>query len=211
VGHIGVILENDEVYLWGSNRNSKSIPYLESEIIYHPTKLEVDFVISSLALGSSSTLALSVEGKVYCWGGRTRVDDSQTIILVSQNATAILSGKSVACYVQEGAFFCWGGNEVYELGLGQRSDQVRSPRLVDFEWQQMESKTRILCYSLHSQLSLSTVEISPPGCQLSRNSLLSNLEEYINDETFSDLTIVVGEKKIHTSKVCRSLNLSSPP
>jgi hypothetical protein len=209
VHHIGVILENDEIDLWALNDSRRSIPHLEGDIVDRPVKLEVDFIVSSLSLGSDFTLALSVEGKVYGWGRDILfegfgVDAPQKITVVSQNATAIQAGKSSAFYSQEGQFFSWGANQTYELGL-ETIDQVSSPRLVNFEWQQRQvpSKTSILCYSLHSQLSFSTVELlAPPSFDRSRNSLLSNLEEYIDDEALSDLTIVVGHKTIRTSKVC---------
>jgi hypothetical protein len=202
VHHIGVILENDEIDLWALNDSRRSIPHLEGDIVDRPVKLEVDFIVSSLSLGSDFTLALSVEGKVYGWGRDILfegfgVDAPQKITVVSQNATAIQAGKSSAFYSQEGQFFSWGANQTYELGL-ETIDQVPSPRLVNDKCQAKPPffAIRFILNSLSRLLRSSLPQVR------SRNSLLSNLEKYIDDETLSDLTIVFGDKTIRTSKLC---------
>jgi hypothetical protein len=199
VTHIGVLLEG-KVYMWGSNNFRQSIPQSDRQIINQPFNLKVDFVVSSLSLSPEFTLALSVKGKVYGWGRHY----GGVVKCITHSANAIMTGQSNACSSRANKFFSWGDNKNYQLGLGSTTE-VSTPHLIEFDWIPLQSYCpQLLSYSLHSSLSILSVDIisDRPGIAKARNSLLSSLEDHINDETLSDLTIVVGEKKIHTSKVC---------
>jgi alpha-tubulin suppressor-like RCC1 family protein len=111
-------------------------------------KLDVDFVVSTLALGFNFTLALSFKGTVYGWGADTLfhefgVDASGKLRVISQNAANIMAGKASACYSQGNELYSWGENSSYQLGLGT-TDQVATPRIFRTQWRQIMTSNLIL-------------------------------------------------------------------
>ncbi len=104
----------------------------------------------ALALGDSSSCALSANGKVKCWGyngsGSLGIGDDMNrgdkpnqmgpkLLPVSLGANQMVKsiaagGKSVCALLEEGGLKCWGDNFFGQLGTGDRAERGSKPELM---------------------------------------------------------------------------------
>lgn len=133
-------------YGWGFNGNGETGtgagPSLNA-----PTKVTTSGaldgkVVIDVAAGAEHTMALTTDGKVYCWGyngfgqlGRGNFSSSPVPVLV--NTSGAMSGKRVVAIgagdyhsfaiTEDHQLFAWGRNEKGELGNGLTGGNFSSP------------------------------------------------------------------------------------
>ena len=100
-----------------------------------------DFSVRSISAGNGSACALSVEGRVKCWGenryGQLGLGDTDSrglvreqmgialpVIALGSSATEISVGSQHACAVlEDNRIRCWGHNKYGALGVGNTEDR----------------------------------------------------------------------------------------
>ena len=132
-----------------------------------PLRVSGGLTLSSMALGTLHTCALTTDGLAYCWGsnrlGQLGVDlgrdqavytiqwaDTPHLLLDAVTLRAITAGRSVTCGVtSQGVTLCWGTNEYGQIGIGWAdSDSIVSePTLVsgDIELSQISAGYQHVC------------------------------------------------------------------
>jgi alpha-tubulin suppressor-like RCC1 family protein len=151
--HTCVLLDNNDVRCWGSNKNGQlglgnTIDIGDDEAITNvsPIKFPTGFQVKQIAAGNLHTCALSEEGKVICWGEndsgqlgygdtKNRGDTPETTpdklgFVELPPVKTIVSGNSAlhTCAILfSGAVKCWGDNFRGQLGLGNKNNIGDSP------------------------------------------------------------------------------------
>jgi alpha-tubulin suppressor-like RCC1 family protein len=217
VSHVGILIDN-RVYMWGSNSMGESCANSEQHPIAIPHELDGlgdGRTIQSLALGSTFTLALSSDGKVFGWGannlgqlgiGVTKQSVSRVRIsaLASREVREVYAGGSIgACRTKDGQFFSWGANNTGQLGHGDNQNWTIPRRIAaDCLLNDTGLKGKCLSFSHHSSLSAMSFESFSNAHELdAREQLLQDIAMQFNEEVVSDLTILVEDRKIFVSKV----------
>jgi alpha-tubulin suppressor-like RCC1 family protein len=109
-GFSGELGNGTSVKCWGRSTfggigNGEFYPNFLTDGIY-PTPVDVSSLtigIRAIATGDKHTCALTVEGKVKCWGS---------------NGSGQLGGHHTCALLQDGAIQCWGSNNSGQLGDG---------------------------------------------------------------------------------------------
>eukprot|EP01103_Thecamoeba_quadrilineata_P018022 TRINITY_DN664_c0_g1_i2.p1 TRINITY_DN664_c0_g1~~TRINITY_DN664_c0_g1_i2.p1 ORF type:complete len:462 (-),score=52.71 TRINITY_DN664_c0_g1_i2:38-1423(-) len=141
--HCLSITTDGECYVWGDNSFGQLGIGVQRS--YHPRHLTHlnTIQISMMATGSSHSLALTNNGKIYSWGrnisgqlglGTTQGIPTPTLVPwpTSREVAAIACGVSHSLALcMDGRCYSWGFNEYGQLGLGPgASNFVTSPTLI---------------------------------------------------------------------------------
>lgn len=137
--HTCALLERGGVRCWGDGRFGRlgngSIESIgDDELATEGTPVELPAPVLQLALGYSSSCALSVEGRVYCWGSADSgmlghgnsedIGDDESLEALSPvelggEVVSIAATYRHACAILEGGSVrCWGDGEHGSLGNG---------------------------------------------------------------------------------------------
>lgn len=209
--HAATLFDDGSLLMWGSNGSGECIPNDDRTILRSPSPSCVGSTLTSVQLGHSFTTATTADGKILSWGlndhgqlGLGHSDIAQGINLVTQlpreTPPSIDVGKSCGIFGVAGSFYSWGQNHTGQLGLGHKG-AVLVPQINTFSMLTHHTKKiPILChYSLYNDVStLILQDVLVPDFS---SFLLGNLERVFNNPGYSDIEIVVEEKKIYTSKV----------
>ncbi|HLE10025.1 MAG: hypothetical protein A2504_00755 [Bdellovibrionales bacterium RIFOXYD12_FULL_39_22] len=128
------VVAGSEIKCWGDN----SYGQLGQDIILVPTATSPTILASPLseqaiylALGANHSCALTVSGKIYCWGSNEygQLGDSVLDVyseipvqLASSGASKLVAGSNHTCAVVGGVAQCWGDNFSGQLGAGDSGD-----------------------------------------------------------------------------------------
>lgn len=131
------VLENNEVYCWGNNKNGK---LGDGTVVSSAKPVKVvgldGKTIESISSGWLHTCVLDSTGDAYCWGENSYHvlgNDSTTGVMsatpVKVSNSGLLSGKTIlsisagdyfTCVVaSDNQAYCWGYNGQYQLGNSQ--------------------------------------------------------------------------------------------
>lgn len=155
------------VYCWGSNaqgqlgngtHTSSSLPVAVNVSVFGGE------VIQELDGGDLHMCAITVTGKVGCWGtnaygqlgiGSTAVDSTVPVLLDTSGALAgktivqLVVGDHASCVVtSEGRLYCWGWNGYGTIGDGTTSTR-RSPVEIDMSGVLAGKKIRMVAMGFH--------------------------------------------------------------
>lgn len=141
--HTCALTNQGEVKCWGSNTDGQlgNGMYGSQDNQYSPVSvLGLESGVRVIAAGGSFTCALTVDGRVMCWGSDSegQLGNSQAghsvgfpveVSGLSTNVQSISLGAAHACALStDGAVKCWGSNRYGQLGDGTGHD---SPEPVD--------------------------------------------------------------------------------
>ncbi|XP_035675176.1 regulator of chromosome condensation-like isoform X1 [Branchiostoma floridae] len=140
--HTVVLTVKGEVWSWGCNDEGalgRDTSEIGTETV--PGKVELSSKIAQLGAGDSHTIALTTDGRVWCWGtfrdnngqfGLTsdgKVQPRPVEIPLSARVLKISSGEShVACLTEDGDLYTFGCGEQGELGRIAECFTVRGGR-----------------------------------------------------------------------------------
>ncbi len=134
-------------YCWGSNRaistgHQGMIGDGTMSDTYLPVAVDVSgalagVVLTSISAGQDHTCAVSVNGRLFCWGHQP---DGDYLSPVEVDLSALAPGERVASVVADtshtclltdaGHAFCWGANDQGQVGAGV-AGKVATPTAVD--------------------------------------------------------------------------------
>ena len=131
--HSCAVMDNGEVYCWGSNNNGQLGDGTTTNR-QSPVKVSGISTATGVALGNSHTCARLSGGAVRCWGsnvsgqlGNNTTTNSTTPVAVSSVATAaqLALGSAHSCArLNNGTVRCWGSNGSGQLGNGTTTDSA---------------------------------------------------------------------------------------
>jgi len=139
--HTCVLLEDHSVRCWGAGASGQ-LGYGDRDDRADASQVPavpLDGAVRGLAVGAAHSCAISVDGRITCWGsnrhgelglGHTHdIGDDELpasagrVDLGSVKVRALALGATHSCALTEhGAVYCWGSNAVGELGLGHTSN-----------------------------------------------------------------------------------------
>ena len=115
--HIGAVLDDGRIFLWGSNNAGQCDPPGDVGTIFDP--------VVSLATGRNHTIALMGDGRVVCWGSNDGLEcDVPIEALESMSSVeAVVAGQDFsACYLEDGDVVVWGtAADLFPNGKGKPS------------------------------------------------------------------------------------------
>ncbi len=139
--HSIAIDSDGAVYTWGSNSDGQlgNNSTTDSSV---PVAVNTSGVLSGKSLtaitgGSRHTLAVSTEGRIYCWGtnSSSQLGDSSssgTLVPLTVDTTGVLSGKTMTAVAagqlhsvalaSDGTVYAWGSNGAGTLGNNSTTD-----------------------------------------------------------------------------------------
>lgn len=142
--HVCALLENDEVWCWGSNVSGQ----LGNGVVttnYNPTPSKVIGLpdgVTAISTRENTTCALVGEsGEMYCWGDNVwgelgtgaAEQSSPTPVKVENLAKASqISMSDHGCAIVGATQYCWGSNNYGQCGQSEGTDTQPSPVEVGF-------------------------------------------------------------------------------
>lgn len=125
--HAGIISQNDELYLWGSEASGKLANGESGTMAYECDPVKVMKNIDSFSLGYNNTAAVTTSGDLYIWGSNKYYelgiddeysDNKSTPQFVMGNVKQVSCGAThCAAVTNDGELFVWGDNEHGELAV----------------------------------------------------------------------------------------------
>lgn len=154
--HVMVLTKDGQVWGWGWNTLEQSISSDNKEIMTPKRILDKDIV--DVKCGWGHTLALKKDGKVMAWGlnglgqlgtQQTKYQSLPVFIEAFENVfiEKIESGTNHSVAIsKDGKAYGWGWNEFYQLGLADKSNQLR-PVVIKVYQHSIES---VVCSQVHT-------------------------------------------------------------
>ncbi len=169
------------VYCWGSNASGRlGLDPAETSISTTPVRLPIE-PIAQLEAGGSTTCAIAVSGRFYCWGvgnrgacanGSTNDCIEPTEIPSLMGATALSLRDAHGCAILAGEAWCWGSNGAGESGTDDGLDVLTPRRVVGTENLTAiavgnthscaidSERDRILCWGTNGEHQLGPADVS---------------------------------------------------
>ena len=122
-----------ELWCWGQL-------FGEDTVTVAPRQVDAPAEVASVALGSEHGCFLTTAGRAYCLGRNSVGQLGSGTTGASQNVPVAVAGDlrftalSASSYITcgltgEGALYCWGGNELGQLGTGDREPRQAPVRV----------------------------------------------------------------------------------
>lgn len=126
--HTCAVTDTGELYCWGDNRYGQVGDGTTANRL-SPTQVpNLAEAIITVTAGGVNTCALSVSGKLYCWGNNHsgQLGDGTTIshtisiqVPLTRSVQAVdISGRHMCALLTDSAVYCWGENSSGQLGHG---------------------------------------------------------------------------------------------
>lgn len=132
------ITTTGDAYCWGSN-SYRQLGTGNATSSTWPVAVAGGLKFREIVTGDLHTCALTSDGQAYCWGyanyaGQTVSYDHHPLplaVVTSQRFTSLVAGQFHTCgLTAAGTAFCWGSNGFGELGAGDNSSSIFTPRQV---------------------------------------------------------------------------------
>ncbi len=122
--HTCAVLEDDRLFCWGKNGDGQ-VGNGETSNALAPIEVSgIDGPVVDLSLGERHSCAVSVSGRLYCWGSnllsQVGVPGGGVVtapVIVDTKVGAVALGAFHTCYVQEGVVRCMGANDDGQCGV----------------------------------------------------------------------------------------------
>ena len=116
-GHIGAVLDDGRIFLWGLNNDGQCDPPGDVGTIFDP--------VVSVATGPKHTIALMQDGRLVCWGNNDgfQCDIPIKALESMSSVEAVVAGQDFsACYLEDGDVVAWGtAADLFPNGTGKPS------------------------------------------------------------------------------------------
>jgi alpha-tubulin suppressor-like RCC1 family protein len=125
-------VDSGAAWCWGENRGGTlGVPSASLPSSAKPIAIgSFPFEPSGVSCGGGMACALSVDGRIACWGNTPNETDIPLTKDGVTNATSLSVGSESACTLtSDGRVWCWGANETGQLGIGSASPGVQSPQM----------------------------------------------------------------------------------
>lgn len=122
----GCLISEGEIFCWGRNTEGQ-VSGTNSEVTKIPKPIEflTDNKFIDIAISTSQTCALSVEGKVLCWGNvDPELRKPKWITTLPINIKLIAGGENHFCATDKVEIYCWGENQHGQLGDGTQKSSL---------------------------------------------------------------------------------------
>jgi hypothetical protein len=153
--HTIILTTVGDVYSWGYNKWGQIGNESEELYVLVPTLLKGfnGEKVKAISCGFKHSLALTMNGMVFKWGGNTSKEKSNKPVLIELKFVI----KKISCGANhnlllsnEGEIFVFGDNESGQLGIGDRVEQLE-PKPIQIE------NEEFLDISTHSRENISIV------------------------------------------------------
>lgn len=138
ISHTAAITNNNDLYVWGGNRNGQ-IGYGDNTTITVTYPKYIMSGVLDVSLGWNYSAAVKSNGDLYMWGynccgqlGDGTQNDRYSPTLVMKNVKDVELGVThSAAITRDGSLYMWGGNSCGELGNGSTKDSSRPIKIMD--------------------------------------------------------------------------------
>jgi alpha-tubulin suppressor-like RCC1 family protein len=119
------------VWCWGENRGG-TLGTSSGELPSSAKPVAIGgfpFSASEVSCGGGMACALSVDGRIACWGSTpNETDIPVTKVGVSNFVNVSVGSESACALTSDGFVWCWGSNESGQLGIGTPSSGGPTPQ-----------------------------------------------------------------------------------
>mgnify|MGYP002624377534 CR=1 FL=1 len=132
--HAGILSQNDELYLWGSEASGKLANGNDYFMDYECDPIKVMSDVASFSLGINNTEAVTNSGKLYMWGtnkhyelglGDIPDDNISSPQFVMDNVKEVSCGAMhCGAVTLDGELYVWGNNEHGETGTENSTENT---------------------------------------------------------------------------------------
>lgn len=133
--HTCAVTETGELYCWGGNRYGQVGDGTTANRLSPTQVANLAEAITTVTAAGVNTCALSVSGKLYCWGSNHsgQLGDGTTISrtvpiqvpLPGAVQAVDTSGRHTCALLTDGVVYCWGENSAGEFGDGSTPSAVQ--------------------------------------------------------------------------------------
>lgn len=131
--HTCAVTALNHVDCWGHNSSAQIAQPTSTSLFWSPTPVVLpggDEAVDAVAAGgnsSGSSCAVTVSGKLWCWGGVVALSATPILIPSAAAVLGVAVGDTHACFIAApDTVHCWGNNSVGQLGDGTNNPQSSS-------------------------------------------------------------------------------------
>lgn len=132
--HICAIVESGKLFCWGNNSSGQLGNGTTSDSLSPVEVTELPGEVKSVSAGAIHTCAITIDGKLYCWGdneqgalGNSSYIDSYVPVKISVFSTGVrdvIASTQRTCAIGDaGGLKCWGDNSYGSIGDGSTSSR----------------------------------------------------------------------------------------